>query len=310
MNSIDISEQSIAERDINLLKTLLQDKTTKKYIKWATDHYMERGDDFQPEVEIRPELVIGIHANVIQPRVAKSIDSQAKRTRDMAEVFTPSWVCNQQNNLVDDAWFKRTGTFNQEIKQGWRSNSQPVVFPDDKVWKDYVKLNRLEISCGEAPYLVSRYDTVTGEYIPIPERIGLLDRKLRVINENIHDEEIWNKWAIKAYQSTYGYDYQGDNVLLARENLFNTYIDNMQHQFGHEPSLAQLRKIANIIAWNIWQMDGLTMTVPFSESQPAHSQITMFDTGDKPEKLATPCRIYDWKAKKNIEFKSLLKGKE
>ena len=48
---------------------------------------------------------------------------------------------------------------------------------------------RLEISCGEAPYLVSRYDTVTGETIPISQRIGLLDRKLRVISENTDTEE-------------------------------------------------------------------------------------------------------------------------
>lgn len=25
--------------------------------------------------------------------------------RDKAEVFTPSWVCNAQNNLVDNQWF-------------------------------------------------------------------------------------------------------------------------------------------------------------------------------------------------------------
>ena len=48
---------------------------------------------------------------------------------------------------------------------------------------------RLEISCGEAPYLVSRYDTVMGETIPISQRIGLLDRKLRVVSENTDTEE-------------------------------------------------------------------------------------------------------------------------
>lgn len=43
---------------------------------------------------------------------------------------------------------------------------------------------RIEISCGEAPYLVSRYDTVTGEFIELLSRIVLLDRKLRVVTEN------------------------------------------------------------------------------------------------------------------------------
>ena len=48
----------------------------------------------------------------------------------------------------------------------------------------YVISKRIEITCGEAPYLVSRYDTVTGKKIDVVDRVGLLDRKLRVINEN------------------------------------------------------------------------------------------------------------------------------
>ena len=42
-----------------------------------------------------------------------------------------------------------------------------------------------------SPYLVSRYDTTTGESIPIYKRIGLLDRKLRIINENT---TTFNEW--------------------------------------------------------------------------------------------------------------------
>ena len=32
---------------------------------------------------------------------------------------------------------------------------------------------------------------VTGETIPIAKRIGLLDRKLRVVSENTETEEVW-----------------------------------------------------------------------------------------------------------------------
>ena len=46
---------------------------------------------------------------------------------------------------------------------------------------------RLEITCGEAPYIASRYDTVSGEPIEIKRRIGILDRKLRVVTENAED---------------------------------------------------------------------------------------------------------------------------
>ena len=88
----------------------------------------------------------------------------------------------------------------------------------------YVDAKRLEISCGEAPYLVSRYDTVTGKEITIEQRIGLLDRKLRVVGENTNTEEEWFKWTKRAYESTYGYEYQGDSLLIARENLLSTLL--------------------------------------------------------------------------------------
>lgn len=77
---------------------------------------------------------------------------------------------------------------------------------------------RIEVSCGEAPYLVSRYDTVTGDPIELFSRIGLLDRKLRVVTENASNESEWLKWAYRAYESVYGFEFQGDNLLLAREN--------------------------------------------------------------------------------------------
>lgn len=51
-------------------------------------------------------------------------------------------------------------------------------------WKSYVKYTRLEMTCGEALYLVSRYDNTTGEYFSVRQRVGLLDRKLRVVGEN------------------------------------------------------------------------------------------------------------------------------
>ena len=64
---------------------------------------------------------------------------------------------------------------------------------------------RLEITCGEAPYLVSRYDVSTGERIVPPiRRIGMLDRKLRVVNENTEGYEDWLKWVIRAFEACYG----------------------------------------------------------------------------------------------------------
>lgn len=307
MNTIDIIEQDIFDRSPELLNILLEDKSTKKYVKWATDTYHSYGSSYRKELEIFPKLIIEKRKTVIQPRVAKSLKEQSLRTREKAEVFTPSWVCNQQNNLIDSAWFGRKDVFNYEMNNQWITNPEKVMFPNEKTWKEYIDCRRLEISCGEAPYLASRYDTVSGDYIPVKERIGLLDRKLRIVSENTVDENEWYEWTIRAFQSIYGYDYQGDNVLLARENLLYTFEDYMEEKFNHKPSLNQLRKIANIIAWNIWQMDGLTYTAPFSESAPEFTQLSLFDT-EEPQKELVKCQIYNWRSNIKEEFCSMIKG--
>lgn len=289
----------------------MQDKTTHKYIVWATNNYIHLGDGYYPSQEMVPELIIGKYTNIIQPRILKKQDEQAQRTRDKAEVFTPLWICNKQNNLVDEAWFGRNYIFNKSEGKTWTSNPDKIIFPNGKKWQDYVDARRLELSCGEAPYLASRYDPVTGEQIEIENRIGILDRKLRIVNENVDNTKDWIKWVERAFQSSYGYEYQGDNILLARENLLLTFIDYYQARFEKNPSLLETKKIANIIAWNIWQMDGITMTAPYSEALPKYQQLSMFDIIEetKSQSLeAVSCKIYDWRAQRSIEFKSMVKG--
>ena len=309
---IDIIEQELMNLSSKLFNCLLIDRTTKKNICWATEHYMHLGQEYYPQAPIKQDLITGINTNVIQPRVERETKDQQKRTRENAEVFTPSWVCNEQNNLIDDTWFGYKNTFNTTKGQNWITNKQPIIFPEGKNWKDYVNSKRLEISCGEAPYLVSRYDTVTGQEIPIEDRIGLLDRKLRIVNENTSDEEKWFQWTKRAFESCYGYDYQGDNLLIARENLLYTFIEYMEYKFGHKPSEKQLQDIARIISWNIWQMDGVTMTVPFSQRPKNNTQINLFDdfNSENPtEQEAIPSRIYDWRTNNSLEFRSMIKNR-
>ena len=248
---------------------------------------------------------------MIRPRVAKDIKEQTIRTKDKAEVYTPSWICNEQNNLIDEAWFGRKDVFNISNHQKWLATKEQIKFPKNKDWQKYVDAKRLEISCGEAPYLVSRYDTVTGKEILIVERIGLLDRKLRVVNENTFTEEEWFKWTKRAFESIYGYEYQGDSLLIARKNLLYTFIENMEYKFSHKPSEEQLQMIAKIISWNIWQMDGITMSVPYSERPRVNVQISLFDILEgieSEDKEPIPCKIYDWRSNTSLEFRSMMKG--
>ena len=289
IDKIDIQEDDIAVFNKGkVLKELLTDHTRRQllreqkgheeddaYIIWATDDYKSYGDDYLFACEIKPEMITGENRNtIIMPRVLKDKVLQVQRSKDKAEVFTPSWVCNAQNNFIDEAWFGRKEVFNKEevLDDGthtWTPTEGNISFEGTgKIWEDYIRDTRMEITCGEAPYLVSRYDTTTGDAIPIERRIGLLDRKMRVVNENVKDFAEWKKWAKIAYHNIYGFEWQGDNLLLAREALFYTlldYYEDIQKRLGLKPKKlhpSTMQSFAYIISWNLWQMDGLKFVIP------------------------------------------------
>ena len=331
LSQIDIRENEIFERSPELLSALLKDHTLSTdeqqvNIFWATDNYADLGTGYQYADPITVESITGKNGNVIKPRAVKSREMQQQRSREMAEVFTPSWICNKQNNLVDNAWFGWDNMFNTEVdnpdgSHSWIPSAGKITFPEGKTWRDYINENHLEITCGEAPYLVSRYDTVTGEPIPIERRIGLLDRKLRVVGENTETSGEWLKAAQSAYMSTYGYEWQGDNLVLAREALLYTFIDYYKAKFDREPQLKSLQYIAYIISWNIWQMDGLRGVIPGSCHRVRQTLQSLFDTNETLQACegcqkndihkhnGTYCRIKDWKNDQTLTFVSLLKKK-
>lgn len=346
-NEVDIKENDIYAISPQLLHRLLKDHTMSKpgeqvNIFWATDNYSSLGKGFQYNDQIRCESITGIHGEVIKPRAQKCREQQQQRSRDMAEVFTPSWICNKQNNLVDNAWFGRDDVFNHEIDRpdgshSWEVTLGPITFPEGMSWMDYVRDTRLEITCGEAPYLVSRYDSVTGEPIEVERRIGLLDRKLRIINENTAKSSEWLSAARIAYQNTYGYEWQGDNLVLAREALLFTLIDHYKARFKRRPTLECLTEFADIISWNIWQMDGLKCVIPGScvqtpKAEQKRPQMELFNDEDFTEReprehsifecpgcakkgllglfshTGIYAKIMDWEINTPIEFISLFKN--
>ena len=319
---VDIQENDILANYPDVLEILLCDRTTNKNIFWATNDYEHKGIGYKYNSEIAVTAITGRNGRVIKPRVLKSKEKQTNRSKDMAEVFTPSWICNAQNNLVDEAWFGRKDVFNIEdsANKTWKAVENKIEFSEEKTWQDYVRDTRLEITCGEAPYIVSRYDTTTGVFIPLTERIGLLDRKLRVVGENIDDKEEWIEWATIAYKNIYAYEWQGDNLLLARESMLITFIEYYQSKFGKDPTIDCIKDIAYIISWNVWQMDGLKCVVPNSCQNEVKVNLTLF--GEEVEKEVcegcrkndiqkhngTYCKIMDWDINKSIKFVSLLKN--
>lgn len=294
---IDIREDYLLKKD-SLLDILLQDKTTGNNILWATDSYEQNGKKYAPLASITSDLVTGKNGKLIQPRAAKSKEEQLLRTRDKAEVFTPLSIVKQMNDACD-------------TKRVTKNN-----------WQEYVSLLKLEITCGEAPFIVSRYDPVSDkqELLPLAERVGFLDKKLSVVSKycNTHDE--WLKWAKIAFQSSYGYEWQGDSLLIARENLLYTFIDYYKDKFKKNPSLEHQKEIAEIIVWNIFQMDGLKYVIPLScktETITIKGEVTLFGKEDDRivEKPCAGCenktaknhngtyvKIMNWKEDKIIRF--------
>ena len=295
------------------LPVLLQDKSTKRNIIWATDPPEALRDvaDDKSEITIPQLQQMGYEA--ILPRMMKQADTQQERTRKKGEVFSPAWVCNKMNNAQDADWFGPDAPqsfFTEELPQNWQTTPEPVPFDNAHKWEKYVDSRRLEVTCGEAPFLASRYDAATGEMIPVGKRIGILDRKLRVVGENTSTEADWLKWAIRAMQSTYGYEYQGDNLLLARANLLLTFVEYLQARWERLPTTKELHTVANVIAWNVWQMDGLHLSVPGGKPQLETEQLDFFSMFGAAEEHtpAVSCKVKDWRSNKTQDFETIQEG--
>ena len=209
---------------------------------------------------------------VIRPRVDKPKEVRQNRVRKRAEVFTPPWLCRR---MIDEP--------DKSLREASRGD-----------FRAYIREPVLEIACGEAPFLAGRYDSVSGEMVPVPERSGLLDRKILAISKFCRKAQ-WLAHALAAVRAVYGFEWQGDNLLIARENILASVVEHYWWRWrGIEstdiaafPHPDFLRDTAEAVSWNLWQMDGIARTVPMTD---------------------TPCRIMDWASGRPISFNTLLVG--
>lgn len=323
-----------------VLKTLLCDRTTGRNIIWADNEYEALGEGYMGDDEISVEKITGMNSGVVKPRIAKEQEKQSLRTKSRAEVFSPAWLCNQMNNDIDEVWFGRRDVFNAEVVaddgiKTWATANEAIEFPMLKGhgWRAYVEAPQLEITCGEAPFVCSRYDAVTGERIPVAERVGFLDRKLRVVTEKTKTRKEWVRRALDALRATYGFEYQGDNLLIARINVLETFAEHLCDRWGSDPEQDELEQAAWIVSWNFWQMNGFTDAVPtnkmgaevestlgtFEEPEPEPIQPSLFDLfndvfsdetteetkAEEPKETVPLCVIYDWRNGEPFEFATL-----
>ncbi|WP_225432351.1 restriction endonuclease [Lacticaseibacillus paracasei] len=286
----DVSENMIREQMPEILDILLIDRTTstpkhRKNIIWANDSYIQYGvRPYAAKAQILPGLLTGTMSQIIKPRALKSQELKKKRTKSKAEVFTPTWVVKKQNDAVDQN------------------------FTNDDL-ETYTQRTWLEITCGEAPYMATRYDMETGSSVAIAERVGFVDRKLRRISAEVDDAAEWQRLVELAYQSSYGFEWSGDSLLLARENLLYTYRDYFVAKWHKEPSRGLFKQVAEIISYNIFQMDGLKYIIPLSETKEKviHEEISLFDEDDDAEavtwvtKPGKRVKVMNW-SKNKMEF--------
>jgi hypothetical protein len=242
---IDIAENRLRQNG-NLLDILLSDRTSGSNIIWATGSYQAYGAQYAPDYPMAADQITGEFGKLIQPRSAKDVSEQRQRTKERGEVFTPLSVVSLMNSSLDDY---PAGTEGSKVS-----------------WKEFVRERRLEVACGEAPFIVSRYDPSIefSRLVEVKSRVGFLDKKLQVVSAMCPDEDEWIKWATEAFKSSYGYEWQGDSLLIGRENLLYSFIEHFINKFSEEPPIAAQESIADIISWNLFQMDGLKAVIPMS----------------------------------------------
>ena len=306
-----IQESYFDKIDKKVLSILLKDKTTNKNIIWAKNDvnfaYIRQRNSIKLNFDKQNNLK-GIYKQFNKSAIEKDV-----HMKENAAVYTPAFVCNMQNNMFDSLWFKRKNVFNAPLHNGWMVTKNKISFSQNQSWQDYVQLKVLEITCGEAPYIASRYDVLNGKFIDIKNRIGILDRKIRVINENTNSDTEWFAWVIKAYQSVYGFELFGDSLLIARKNLLFTFIDYYLNRFKHFPRNDYLEMIAKIIAWNFWQMDGMKLTIPHSAiKEPSFGDFLPRDHKSEWENQKNAnadneikCLIKNWSNNKKIIFEKI-----
>lgn len=191
---------------------------------------------------------------VILPRYAKSTEEKTKRTKKKAEVFTPVWIIKK---MVDE------------------------------VWEDDLDETYLEICCGEAPFITTRYEPDTGVPIVFWDRVGVLDRKLQLaLTRATTTDELINLMT-RAVKSVYGYEYQPDSLYLARMNVMASLWETVLEWDCEETDLIWCRisdGLENIVIGNFFWMDGLTGCVPGTD---------------------IPAIVYDRDKSRLVEFRSM-----
>ena len=170
-----------------------------------------------------PLLLRGCDCEVdLRPGYMRNADELKTDSKKRAAIYTPAWLVREMLNYPELG--------------------------------DLCAQTCLELACGEAPFIVQRYDMYTGGPIEIPDREGILDQKIKYVAVSSYTE--WYPQARRAFETTYGTDKHWPSLIIARMNVLSSFIEYCQY-YGYSPPEADIEEIADIICWNFWQMDFL-----------------------------------------------------
>lgn len=210
----------------------------------------------------------------------------------------------KQNMPIHTRRFIESGIPQQLLDPLYTTNDSRQSVTDEV---SFVRKKWFEPNCGEAMVFTTTYSPVSGRQLPIEDRTGLLDAKLRVVSQTCHNQDLWLLFARYAVGSCYGFSLQGDVLFLARVNILNSVLDAFKKKFNRAPDFSDVEYFAHIISWNFFQLDGSNLSVPHHSIQHGAPLYTPIAEEADPNSPVSPI-VYDWEHMTTLKLKTLMES--
>ena len=98
--------------------------------------------------------------------------------------------------------------------------------------------------------------------------------------------------------------------------MLMSFCDYHEARWNKSPDAVLLRKIANIIAWNLWQMDGLKGTTPLGAHYEEFHQLSLWEdpqqiqAAEKNNLTELPCVINRWRSHSSLRWEESIMSKK
>lgn len=170
----------------------------------------------------------------------------------------------------------------------------------------FLRKKWMEADCAEGFTLATVYAPASGRILPVNERTGFIDIKLNLISRLCDSPDAWIILARYAVGSCYGFEVNGDNLFLTRINVLSSILDFFKNKFDSPLNFQEVEEFANIISWNIFQLDGYTHSIPhFILKDKSIAYAPIVEPSDSKHS-AVP-HIYDWERKGVSQLQELAK---